>query len=139
MTGKTSGVATRPAAHHSGWSALLLGLAIFGLLGILATSYHKFYVPNDYDIPLLADGLLLAPGARWQDWFTQGYSQFWDIYPDWQGLGKDNETAFARPAFQFIIYLAHFILGQDWASYQLINNFAVAGMGAMAFHIARRV
>ena len=36
-----------------------------------------------------------------------------------------------------MIYLAHFVLGRDWASYQLINCFAVAGMGAVAFQIAQ--
>ena len=36
-----------------------------------------------------------------------------------------------------MIYLAHFALGRDWASYQLINCFAVAGMGAVAFQIAQ--
>src|SRR5436309_14285356 len=132
MTGKTSAVTTRP---HAGWSALLLGLAIFGLLGIVATSYHKFYVPNDYDIPALADGLLLAPGARWQDWFTHGYTYFWNLYPEWPAHG----TEFTRPIFQFVIYLAHFALGRNWASYQLINCFAVASMGAVAFHIAQRM
>ena len=51
--------------------------------------------------------------------------------------GKLPPMAFTRPAFQFLIYLAHFVLGRDWASYQLINCFAVAGMGAVAFQIAQ--
>ena len=38
-----------------------------------------------------------------------------------------------------MIYLTHFILGHDWASYQVINNFAAAGMSAVAFHIAQTV
>jgi len=135
MTGKTSGGAAEPAAHHSGWGALLLGLAIFGLLWILHTSYYELYVPNGYDIPALADGLLLAPGSRWQHWFTRGYADFWNLYPEWPAYG----TEFTRPAFQFVIYLAHFVMGRDWASYQLINCFAVAGMGAVAFHIAQGV
>ena len=53
--------------------------------------------------------------------------------------GKLPASAFTRPAFQFVIYLAHFVLGRDWASYQLINCFAVAGMGAVAFQIAQTV
>jgi hypothetical protein len=35
--------------------------------------------------------------------------------------------------------VAHFVLGRDWASYQLINSFAVAGIGAVAFYIAQAV
>jgi hypothetical protein len=38
-----------------------------------------------------------------------------------------------------LVYLAHFVLGKDWASYQLINCFAVAGMAAATFQIARAV
>jgi hypothetical protein len=97
-------------------------------------------VPDGDTIPLLTDGLLLEPGAQWQDWFTRGYSHFWDRYPDWPVHGAEaTNTDFARPAFQFLIYLAHFVLGKDWASYQLINCVAVAGMGALAFLIAQTV
>src|SRR5262249_55533701 len=46
-------------------------------------------------------------------------------------------TAFTRPAFQFVIYLAHFALGRNWQLYQIISCFAVAGMAAVAFLIAR--
>jgi hypothetical protein len=127
--------AAQQAARHPERSALLLGLTIFGLLWILYIPYRELYLPNGYDIPALADGLLLAPGARWQDWFTRGYAHFWDLYPEWPA----HNTAFTRPAFQFVIYLAHFVLGRDWASYQLINCFAVAGTCAFAFHIAQRV
>jgi hypothetical protein len=130
--------ATQRAAHHSqtGWGALLLGLAIFGLLWIFNIQYRESYLPNTYDIPALADGLLLAPGAHWQDWFTRGYVHFWDQYPEWQ---LANNTAFTRPAFQFLIYLAHFAFGRDWASYQVISYFATAGMGAIAYYIAQAV
>src|SRR5262245_11582089 len=122
MPDVTSQAAQR-ASRRSGYLALLIGLAIFVLAWVLYIPYHEIYMPNGADIPALADGLLLAHGARWQDWFTRGYSNFWDRYPEWPLHG----TEFTRPAFQFVIYLAHFALGRDWASYQLINNFAAAG------------
>ena len=121
------------SADHSGRRALLLGFAMFVLLWILSIPYRAVYVPDGGDIPALADGLLLAPGAHWQDWFTRGYSDFWDRYPEWP-LGG---TEFTRPAFQFVIYLVHFALGRDWASYQVINCFAAAGLAAVAFQIAQ--
>lgn len=117
------------------YRALLLGLAIFGLLWFVSIPYRENYVPNSTDIPALADGLLLAPGANWEDWFTIGYSHFWDRYPEWP-LGV---TGFTRPAFQFIIYLAHFAFGTNWARYQLISCFAAAGMAAIAFQIGQAV
>jgi hypothetical protein len=131
----------RDVPRQTGWGALLLGFLIFGLLWILYIPWREIYMPPDGDsIAILADGSLLAPGARWQDWFTRGYSHLYDLYPDWQGLVPlPYTTAFTRPAFQFVIYLAHIVLGQDWASYQLINNFAAAGMGAVAFYIAQTV
>ena len=126
--------AQRAVHHHqTGRSAVLLGFAIFVLLWLLYTPYREIYVPNADDIPALADGLLLAPGAHWPDWFTRGYSNFWDAYPERPG----GDTGFTRPAFQFLIYLAHFALGRDWESYSLINCFAVAGMAAVAFQIAQ--
>ena len=129
------------ATRRAGRNALLLGFAVFGLLSILnILTFRKIYVLNEDDIAVLADSLLLAPDARWQNWFTQGYLHFFDLYPDWPAHGLEvTRTAFTRPAFQFIIYLAHFVLGRDWASYQLINCFAVAGMGAVAFQIAQTV
>ena len=131
---------TARTGRHSGGIALLLGFAIFGLLWILHIPLREIYVPNEDDISTLASSLLLAPGARWQDWFTRGYSHFFDLYPDWPAHGTEfARMAFTRPAFQFVIYLAHFVLGRDWASYQLINCFAVAGMGAVAFQIAQTV
>jgi len=120
--------------HQTGWCAVLLGFAIFGLLWIVSSPYRRLYVPNDLDIPVLADGLLLAPGARWEDWFTRGYSNYWDAYPEWPW---GDVYAFTRPAFQFVIYLVHFVLGRNWQLYQIISCFAVAGMAAVAFLIAR--
>jgi hypothetical protein len=126
------------AARRAGASSLLLGFAIFGLLWILDTPLREIYVPNEDDISHFVDSLLLASGARWQDWFTRGYSHDFNLYPDWPAHGTEFAgMAYARPAFEFLIYLAHFVLGRDWASYQLINCVAVAGMGAVAFQIAQ--
>ena len=121
-----------------GGGALLLGSAIFGLLWILQIPLRDNYVPDQDAIVTLVEGSLLVPGAHWQDWFTRGYAHFFDLYPDWpvQG-GEATDTAFSRPAFMFTIYLTHFVLGRNWASYQLINCFMVAGVGALAFQIAR--
>lgn len=121
-------------------NAFLLGFVSFGLLWILFTPFRNFYVPSEEDLPVLADSLLLAPDASWLNWFTRGYSDFWDLYPDSPAQGSEaTARAFTRPAFQLMIYLAHFLLGKDWASYQLINCLAVAGIGALAFLIARVV
>src|SRR5437762_1087078 len=136
MTDPLSHRGVRRAVHHqTGWGAVLLGFAIFGLLWILYIPYRELYVPNNVDIPVLADGLLLTPGARWTDWFTRGYSNYWDSYPEWP-YGK---TGFSRSALQFVIYLAHLALGRNWESYQIISCFAAAGMAAVAFLIARTV
>jgi hypothetical protein len=121
------------SAQYVGLRAFLLGLGTFALLWILSIPYRTAYVPNGGDIPALADGLLLAPGAHWQDWFTRGYLDFWDRYPEW----PLQVTGFTRPAFQFAIYLAHFAFGRDWASYQVISCFAVAGLAAVTFQIAQ--
>jgi hypothetical protein len=118
---------------QTGWGAVLLGFAIFGLLWILDTPYREFYMPNSLDVPALADGLLLAPGAHWEDWFTRGYSNYWVAYPEWPASG----TGFTRPAFQFVIYLAHFALGRNWELYRIISCLAAASVPAIAFLIAR--
>jgi hypothetical protein len=140
MTDLTSQRTAQWGARHSEWGALLLGFAIFGLLWIAHIPLFKIYAPDQEDISMLGDSLLLAPGARWQYWFTRGSALFFDLYPDWPVSGAEfARTAFSRPAFQFLVFLAHFVLGKDWASYQLINCFAVAGMAAVAFQIARAV
>ena len=115
-------------------SSLLLALIVFALLWMLLAPYRRIYLPRVDDITALADGLLLLPGAHWQDWFTSGHSRFFDAYPEWPwGL-----SPFARPAFQSLIYLAHFVFDRDWASYLAINYLGVAGIIAVAFAIARR-
>jgi hypothetical protein len=114
-------------------SSLLLGLIIFALLWFLNAPYRRIYLPRLDDITALADGLLLLPDAHWRDWFTNGHARFFDAYPEWPwGL-----SPFARPAFQVVIYLMHFILGKDWASYLAINYLGVAGIVAVAFAVAR--
>ena len=123
------------ARRQPGRAALLLGLAFAGLLWILYIPYLKLYVPNGFDIAALADGLLLAPDAHWEGWFTRGYSDFWNLYPEWNE--SSSRTAFTRPAFQFVIYLAHFALDKDWASYNVISCFAAAGVAALAFQIGQ--
>ena len=113
--------------------ALLVGLAIFGLLWALNVPYRHAYVPEMDDVTALADGLLLRPGAHWQDWFTRGHADFFDAYPEW----PNHEQGFARPGFQFLIYLTHFALGRDWAAYLSLNYLGVAGISAIAFAISR--
>src|SRR5438046_2923566 len=110
MTDQVVRRTTKPAAQtgQAGWGALLLGLAILGLLWVLSTPDRENYVPNALDITILIDGLLLAPGAHWTDWFTHGYSHFFDRYREW----PSGITAFTRPAFQFVIYLAQFAFGR---------------------------
>jgi hypothetical protein len=126
------------AARRAGRGAFLLGFAIFGLLWILHIPLGELYVPNEDDISHFVDSLLLAPDARWQDWFTRGYSHDFDLYPDWPTPRTEvGSMAYSRPAFQLVIYFAHFVLGKDWASYQLINCFAVACIGTVAFQIAQ--
>ena len=113
--------------------ALGLGAAIVALLWLLNLRYRQVYVPRLDDVTALADALLMRPDARWQDWFTQGHSHFFDAYPEWPwGL-----SAFARPVFQCTIYLAHFMFGRDWASYLAINYLSVAGPAMVAFVLAR--
>jgi hypothetical protein len=129
-----------PVGRRAGARTLLLGFAIFGFLWILHIPLRKIYVPNEDDISHFVDSLLLAPDARWQDWFTRGYWHDFDLYPDWPVYGSEfARMAYSRPVFEFLIYLAHFVLGRDWAAYLLINCFAAAGMGAVAFQIARTV
>src|SRR5215471_11002939 len=135
---RPKGVLRGRSSARAGGSALLLGFAIFALLWILHIPIRKFYVPNEDDISHFASSLLLAPGVRWQDWFTLGYSRHFDLYPDWPAHGTEFAgMAYTRPAFQFVIYLAHFVLARNWASYQLINCFAVAAMGAVSFQVAQ--
>src|SRR5262245_25693814 len=110
------------STRRAGRNALLLGFEVFGMLSILdIIAFPEIYVLNDDDIAVLTTSLLLSPGARWQNWFTQGYSHFFNLYPDWPAHGWEaTRTAFTRPAFQFMVYLAHFVLARDWASYHLI-------------------
>jgi hypothetical protein len=119
--------------QHSYLISSLLGIAGFALLWLINIPYRRAYQPSHDDVTALVDGLLLLPGAHWQDWFTQGHSHFFDAYPEWSVC----QTAFARPAFQFLIYLAHFVLGKDWASYLAINYLCIAGAAAVAFLVAR--
>jgi hypothetical protein len=104
------------------------------LLWLLNMPFRRLYQATDDDVTALVDGLLWLPGAHWQDWFSNGHSHFFDSYPEWPwGL-----TPFARPAFQFLIYLTQFIFDRDWASYLAINYLCIAGIAAVAYTIARR-
>ena len=117
-----------------GVTAGCIGLLVCILLWLIDIPYRNAYQPNDNDVTALADALLLLPGAHWQDWFTRGHTHFFDAYPEWPwGL-----TPFARPAFQFLIYLAHFLFGRDWPAYLAINYAGIGGVAAAAYAIARR-
>ena len=127
--------AAQASSRHGAvaWLPIFLGCAVFAALWLVDLPYRHAYQATDNDVTALADGLLLVPGARWQDWFIHGHSHFFDAYPEWP-LGL---TAFARPVFQFTIYLAHFLLGQDWPSFLAINYLGIAGIAVVAYGIAR--
>lgn len=113
--------------------ALAIAVGVFILLWVLDLPFRRTYAPRQDDITALVDGLLLLPHASWVHWFTRGHFDFFDPYPEW----PLHQTAFARPVFQFLIYLAHFPLGRNWASYLAINYAGVAGVVALAFVIGR--
>ena len=113
--------------------ALTIAFGVFVLLWVLNLPFRRTYAPRQDDITALVDGLLLLPHASWVHWFTKGHFDFFDPYPEW----PLHQTAFARPVFQFLIYLAHFPLGRNWASYLAINYAGVAGVVALAFVIGR--
>jgi hypothetical protein len=122
-----------PSCRLTAISVFLVALAVFAGLWLLNLPYRQAYQPSHDDVTALADGLLLLPGARWTDWFSQGHSLFFVPYPEW----SIAQTGFARPVFQFVIYLAHFALDRQWAAYLAINYLGIAGIAAVAFAIAR--
>ena len=115
------------------WGAISIVVGVSTLLWLLNAPYRQVYQPTHDDVTALADGLLLLPGAHWYDWFARGHSYFFDTYPEW----PQHDTAFSRPVFQSVIYLGHFLFGRSWASYLAINYISIAGVGAVAFAIAR--
>ena len=125
-----SGLETLPLSVTAGCIGLLVCISLW----LINIPYRHAYQPNDNDVTALADALLLLPGAHWQDWFIQGHKHFFDAYPEWPWA----LTPFARPAFQFLIYLAHFLFGRDWTAYLVINYAAIGGVAAAAYAIARR-
>src|SRR5215472_2338519 len=126
-------ISSTPRSRNTVWVALLLVLTILGLLWLVNMPFRRTYQANDNDVTALVDGLLLLPDARWEDWFTQGHSHFFDSYPEWPW----DLTPYARPVFQLLIYLAHFVFDRDWPSYLTINYLAIGGVAAVAFAIAR--
>src|SRR5262245_50411144 len=97
-------------AGYAGWGALLFGSAVLGLLWFLQLPLRETYVLHVADIPHFAESLLLAPDANWQDWFTRGYSNISNLYPDRPAnTAEATYTDFTRPAFQFLLYLASFV------------------------------
>ena len=119
--------------HQTGWGAVLLGFAIFGLLWIsllhIASSMCRTIsiFPSSqtaYSSPLALVGKTGLPAVT-------------RIIGTYTRSGHWATHGFTRPAFQFVIYLAHFALGRNWELYQIISCFAVAGMAAVAFLIAR--
>ena len=109
--------------------ACFLGVVIYIALSAILSDFRGHYSQNGDDITVLVDALLLVPNANWLDWFTKGYKEFFDPYPDWPGHERESAySAQARPFFHAIIYFFHFVFGKNWADYQLISYAAVAGV-----------
>lgn len=119
---------------------LFVGCVIYFALYQLQEPFRELYVLRGDDVSVIADGLLLVPSSSWLDWFTQGYSDFFDLYPDWPRHDADTHfSAQVRPFFQGTIYALSFAFGKNWSAYQLLACFAIAGVGALSFYIARSV
>ena len=120
---------------RAGWGAVLLGFAIFGLLWILHISISRDLCAERCRYSRPRRRLTSCP---WRPLARLVHSRLLAFLGPIPGLAAAARLrGFTRPAFQFVIYLAHFVLGRDWALYQLINCFAVAGMAAVAFLIAQ--
>ena len=88
------------------------GVATFGALWYDNLPYRRADQRPDDDISALADGLPLLPAAQWYDRFAQVHLHFFNAPPEW----SRHRPGFARPVFQARIYVAHFMLGNDWAA-----------------------
>lgn len=116
-------------------SALLLGA---GLLLLQVAFWHSriqgFYHPVGDDFALLVHSTRVF-GAHPAEWFTRGFADYFEPYPDISA----STTQFLRPADNAVFYLNSLLFGRHWAAYLFANYFLAAALCAVVFGLARGV
>jgi hypothetical protein len=67
----------------------------------------------DMDEPALISHTVNAPA---REWFTQGFSSYFLIYPEWTSPNSN----FLRPVVQLVVYLCNLAFGENYKFYYLV-------------------
>jgi len=85
-------------------AAAALLLALFAYYDIVC--YRDFLLRGDD--PAFIGATLSSP----IDWFTRGYADYFDVYPEW---GTRIGTDFIRPVTNLVAYANHAVFGENYA------------------------
>jgi hypothetical protein len=88
-------------------STLLGGVALLSCLFV----YYYLIVYRDY-LPGADDVAFIGALASPADWFTQGYSNYFDVYPEW---GPARNTDLLKPVTNSVGYFNQTLFGEHYA------------------------
>ena len=92
--------------------------------------FYQSYFPYGDD-----PALLHASEGNPAQWFTEGYSKYFVVYPEWDV----PRTDFLRPVVNLIVRLNHSFFGEHYALYFATFYFAQFSVCALAVFLARHL
>src|SRR3984957_1209327 len=93
-------------------------------------SFYRAYFPYADD-----PALLHASGGNATKWFTEGYSKYFVVYPEW----NVPRTDFLRPGVNLIVRLNHTLFGDHYALYFATFYFAEFVVCVLVICLARQM
>jgi hypothetical protein len=108
--------------------ALALLLAVFGPL-------IPHWFPSSDDLTVIPHAALRTPGARWTDWFTTGFR---DYYQPSSPSAETGPLPYYRPLVDALYWLAWRALGARWPLWEVVTLSLHAAGVATAVGVARR-
>lgn len=120
------------------WVALLaLAAAAFGIELWLFHDVWRHYYPANDDIALIVHSTDLGTeplAQRIRSWFSEGFANYWHVYPEW----SEPHTNYLRPGVNLAFQVLYLLIGTWWAGYLIACYALYALVLALLIDLAYR-
>jgi hypothetical protein len=113
---------------------IIVFIISFISLSILLSRVVSNYFPTSDDITLLVKSTSLFTFLNPLDWFTNGYLDYFRVYPEWSVTSKE----ILRPVANIILFINSILFGKNFNYYLYFNIFVHSVGVAITFYLSNK-
>jgi hypothetical protein len=113
---------------------ILVFIISFLSLSFLFFQITSNYYPTNDDITLIVNSTGMFKSVNPVKWFTEGYMDYFRVYPEWSYYSKE----IVRPVANIIFFISGFLLGKNYFLYLYINILVHSIGVTLVFYLCKK-